>query len=118
MTSKVDLTPAVLDLDLYAGDGADFQLKFTDSNNAAVDVSDRTCSAQIRKTRSDATSYNLTIITTNAATGIVVIHIPGSITSILPRTSQWDLQFTSASRPDPFTILQGTVTCIPDVTRS
>jgi len=114
--SKVDLTPPILDLNLYAGDGSDIQLKFQTPAGALINVSDRTFTAQIRKSRAATTAQNIQVITTSAATGIIVLHIPATVTAVLAKVSQWDLQCTSVSRPDPFTILQGTVNCSPDVT--
>lgn len=117
MSEKIDLTPAVLDLVLYAGDGADFEVIFTDESNDAIDVSDLSWAAQIRKTRVSEEAATLEITTDDAATGIIVVHISAEVSRGLAKTSQWDLQSTSVSRPDPVTVLQGTVTCNPDVTR-
>lgn len=117
MNNKIDLTPAVLDLVLYAGDGADFQVSFVDEDNETIDVSNRTWTSQIRKTRTAETAYDLEIDSTDAATGLIVLHISAEITRELPRTAQWDLQCTSVGSDEPTTVLQGAVTCNQDVTR-
>lgn len=115
---KLDLTPAVLDLLLYAGDGEAFEIHFQDENNEAIDVSDLVWTSQIRKTRSaDETDiHDLEIRTDDAATGTIVVVISAEITRALPKSSQWDIQSTKGT-DDPVTILQGSVTCSPDVTR-
>ena len=117
MTDSVDLTPAVLDLALYAGDGEDFQIVFKDENDQALDVSGMTWNSQIRKTRTSTDAADLEIDTSDAATGTIVVRVSAAITRNLAPTGQWDLQYTTADRTDPVTILQGAVTCAQDVTR-
>jgi len=117
MANKIDLTPAILDLDLYAGDGEDFQIEFLDGTQEPIDVSNYIWTAQIRKTRTSDVAADLTIDTTDASTGIITIHISAEVTRGLPRTNQWDLQCVASGGSDPRTILQGTVTCTQDVTR-
>lgn len=118
MTEKVDVSPAILDLVLYAGDGTQFQVKFTDENNEVINVADLSWTAQIRKTRTAEVAADLEIDTTSASIGIITIHISAEITRTLAKSGQWDLQRTSVSEPEPLTILQGSVTCNQDVTRS
>lgn len=118
MNNRIDLTPDHLDLSLYAGDGISFEIDFEDENEVAIDVSSYTWTAQIRKTRGSDTSYSIDINTDNAATGIIILHIPSTVTSQLPDHSQWDLQSVSIGETEPTTVLQGRVTCTKDVTRS
>ena len=117
MTNKIDLTPAILDLALYAGDGSDFQVNFMDEDGAPIDVSDLIWTAQIRKTRTAEIAYDLEIDNSDAASGYITIHISAETTRSLPKASVWDLQNTSVARPEPVTVLQGSVTCEQDVTR-
>ncbi len=117
MSEKIDVTPAILDLSLYAGDGTDFQVNFTDENDEPIDVSSFIWTAQIRKTRTSAIAADLDIDTTEASTGVITIHISAEITRSLAKTNQWDLQCVSVARPDPLTVLQGSVSCSQDVTR-
>ena len=118
MPEKIDVSPAILDLVLYAGDGTHFQVKFTDDAGAVIDVSDLSWTAQIRKTRTSDVAFDLEIETTDAANGLITVHISDEVTRALPKSGQWDLQSTSVSDPEPLTILQGAVTCNQDVTRS
>jgi len=118
MTTKIDLTPAILDLSLYAGDGEDFQIIVKDPAGAPIDVSDFTWEAKIKELRTStdvSEIFAVTIDTTNASTGVLVLHISNDVTEILPKVSYWDLQCTS-STTQPRTLLQGTVTCSKDVT--
>lgn len=117
MNNTIDVSPAILDLVLYAGDGTSFQVKFIDENDVITDVSDLVWTAQIRKTRTTDIAADLEIDTTNASTGIIIVHIPADVTRTLAKKSQWDLQSTSSSDSEPLTILQGTVSCNLDVTR-
>ena len=118
MSEKIDVTPAILDLDLYAGDGTYFQVNFLDETGSTIDVSDLVWTAQIRKTRTTDAASDLTIDMTDAAAGTITIYISAETTRGLAKSSQWDLQSTSTARPDPQTFLQGTVTCEQDVTRA
>jgi hypothetical protein len=115
--NKLDMTPAVLDLILYAGDGATFQVDFVDETQQPIDLSGYIWTAQIRKTRTSDTAEDLEIETDQANVGVIMIHISDEVTRALQKTGQWDLQFTTPSRPEPLTVLQGTVTCNQDVTR-
>ena len=117
MGTKIDLTPAILDLNLYSGDGEDFQISFIDEVKTPIDVSRFTWLAQIRQLRTSIEAIDLSIDATKANVGILTIHISSIITKSLPKTSQWDLQNTSLTT-EPRTVLQGTVTCNKDVTRS
>jgi hypothetical protein len=116
MSDKIDVTPAILDLVLYAGDGTDFEVDFQDEDEQVLDVSGLTWTAQIRKTRSAEIANDLVIDTTSAATGVLIVKISSEITRQLPKSAQWDLQ-SVADGGEPRTVLQGTVTCNQDVTR-
>jgi hypothetical protein len=117
MSTKIDMTPAGLDLVLYAGDGADFQIDFVDEEQHPIDVSTYIWTAQIRKTRTSEEAADLEINVDQAAIGIIGIHISAVTTRGLAKTGQWDLQFTAPGRSEPLTVLQGSVTCNQDVTR-
>jgi len=117
MNEQVDLTPAVVDLFLYAGDDEIFQVSFVDENNTAIDVSLFTWTSQIRQTRNSTDSVDISIDTTEASTGILTLTVSGTVTRDLPRVSYWDLQYVPSDSENPSTILQGTVNCKLDVTR-
>lgn len=116
MSDKLDLSPAVLDLVLYAGDGTTFEIDFVDENEATIDMSGFTWAAQIRKKRGVDPAFDLEFTTTNTVGGVLLVHVPAEITAQLPKSGQWDLQATAAGQ-DPITLLQGAVTCNVDVTR-
>ena len=118
MNEKIDQSPAVLDLILYAGDGADFQVDFVNDTDETIDVSGYIWTAQIRRTRTATEAADLEIFTTDAAIGTLTIHISAEVTRGLTKNGVWDLQCASSDTADPLTILQGTVTCNQDVTRS
>ena len=121
MSTKVDLTPDIVDLVFYAGDVGDFQVIFTNSSDEPIDLSYLTWAAQIRKTRTSVDYTVLVIDTTDASIGVLIVKIPGDITRLLAddlwnKTSQWDLQATSGGI-DSATILQGSIYSGLDVTR-
>jgi hypothetical protein len=116
MANSINLTPAVLDLILYAGDGARFEIDFVDKDDLPIDVSDLTWSAQIRKTRKTLEAVDMVIEDEDADTGVIFMVISADVTRNLARKSQWDIQGVLEGG-DPFTFLQGSITCLPDVTR-
>lgn len=122
MPSRVNSTPAVLDIYLYAGDVGDFQINFKDVAGSSVPVNDKTWTAQIRKSRSSIEFIDLEIDTHNSPYGSLIVKIPGEVSRTLSegtwgKTSQWDIQCTDSEGGNPITVLQGTVYCDMDVTK-
>ena len=115
MSKQLDLTPVVLDLVVYSGDGEDFQIYFVDSSDAKIDMSEYTWASQIRELRTSPVGLDLDVDSSDAVDGLLTIHISPTITSSLPKTCFWDLQGTYSGRPQ--TVIQGSVTCKKDVTR-
>ena len=121
MPLKVDLTPDSLDLVLYAGDGADFQINFEDDTGNPIDVSSYTWTSQIRKSRNSSEHIDLSIDASLSSTGVITVLIPPAVTRSLGESNwnnerQWDIQCVVGAG-DPHTVLQGTVYCSQDVTR-
>lgn len=116
--SSIDLTPDTLDLQLYAGDGSDFQVTFEDESSQPIDISSYAWMAEIRKTRGSDVSYPLEITTVNGPGGVIQVHISAVVTRELSKYSVWDLQCVQELGTDPVTIFQGRVTCNEDVTRA
>lgn len=109
----VDLTPAVLDLKLYAGDATAVVVTALDRvTKAPVDLSDRTWAAQWRRKRASASATNLSVDDSGAATGVIIIHFPGDLDPL----GVWDLEGTHAVTGKD-TILTGEVRVEEDVTR-
>jgi hypothetical protein len=110
---QVDLTPAVLDLKLYAGDETAVVVTALDHvTKTPVDLSDRTWAAQWRRKRSSPTAVVLAVDDSGAANGVIVVHFPGD----LAPQGCWDLEGDHAGGKD--TILTGEVSVEPDVTRA
>ena len=123
-TPVINLQPALLDLALYAGDGANIRLTLTDNATppAPLNLTGEVL-AQIRKVRTDADPLaDFAIDITDPANGIVIISLDGTQTAALIPTGEtefegvWDVQWT-ATGGVPVTLFQGTATCVLDVTR-
>lgn len=124
--AKINVQPSVLDLFLYAGDGVDFRLICTDSEDNPVDIHG-VVEAQIRLNRA-VDSESLVAFTADMVDpghGIVKLILTGDQTQALvddPSASNgkftgvWDVQWT-ATGAEPRTLCQGKVECVADVTR-
>lgn len=113
----VDLTPAVLDLNLYAGDGEALLIDIVDSSSIPVDVSDRTWAAQWRPSRrsEDDLAVDLEVDDSEAGEGRIVVRFPSNVTRTLG-AGVWDLQATVVGG-EPETLAGGKVRVTLDVTR-
>lgn len=121
MVEIIDLSPAVVSLKLYSGDGVRFRLVVKDKNNDVVNLTG-TITAQIRKERGGgfAAEAEFTVDLTNATTGIAVLSLTGTQTQKLARRENfsgvWDVQWTP-SGSEPRTLCQGKVEVVVDVSR-
>lgn len=126
MADRINVQPQTLDLALYAGDGVSFRLTCKDKTGATVNITGAV-EAQIRVERlaPDPPIVEFTSDLTNAATGIIKLSLTGVQTKILVDDASavtgkfrgvWDLQWTPSGL-EPFTICQGSVECVADVTR-
>jgi len=118
---KISLIPSSLDLELYAGDGVSLVFGLNDSDGQPLDVTG-TVIAQIRESRAHIeAAADFTADLTNGSTGQVVLSLTGAQTGTLIGEKGrfegvWDMQWTKDGA-EPVTVLQGSVTCDPDVTR-
>jgi hypothetical protein len=119
---KISLVPSELDLALYAGDGVSLIFTLNDSSGQPLNVTG-TVTAQIRAVRSDVSSVaDFAADLTGGAQGDVVLSLTGDQTAdLIPASFQqfrgvWDMQWTR-NGGQPVTVLQGAITCDPDVTR-
>lgn len=118
---KLSFIPQILDLSLYAGDGAGIRFTITDSLGAALPLSGE-MKAEIRANREDANpalaEFDVDLI--DGDDGIVLISITGDQTHDLITGDEtfngvWDLQWIPTGS-EPATLVQGSVECYPDVT--
>jgi hypothetical protein len=120
---KINLSPQVLDLTLYAGDDAEFRLICKDPDGEPVDISGGV-EAQVRLDRSQGSTVLAEFDSdlTDAFNGIVMLSLTGEQTAALITddtgkfTGVWDVQWTSVDA-EVRTLCQGKVECWIDVTR-
>jgi hypothetical protein len=116
----VSLVPEVVNLALYAGDGVGLRLTVKKGDGTPWNLTG-TVQAQIRQDRMDTqVEESFAVDLSQGATGVVVLSLTGAQTTALggagPFAGYWDVQWT-ATGAEPATVVQGAVTCIPDVTR-
>jgi hypothetical protein len=136
----LDFVPQVVDLNLYAGDGAAVRLVVGDGSGPFPMTGQ--VRAQIRQTRDaeDPALASWSADLTQAAQGVVMLTLRGDQTMalmdaanllqlgptgqpvrsggtwVLLFTGAWDVEWTPTGK-EPVTLLQGDVTCTLDVTR-
>ena len=118
----INTRPSVLDLLLYAGDGVEFRLICTDSNNAPVDING-VVRAQVRLDRlnTDPPIVSFSVNSVDAYQGIIVLSLTGEQTQQLVGSTGkfsgvWDIEWEAANA-EPRTLCQGKVECVADVSR-
>lgn len=119
--TEIDLSPAVIDLVLYAGDGVSFRLVVKDGDEVPVPLTgSMIAEIRVKRPDPDPASAEFAIDLTDAADGIVRLSLTGEQTQALAPTKDfkgvWDIQWT----PDgaqPRTFCQGKVECGVDVSR-
>lgn len=116
----IDVTPATLDLTLYAGDGFSMRISFVNKATGAPWPVDGTWLAQIRQTAAAADPPLATFVidTTDAVNGNLTVSLTGDDTRACLATpvSFWDLQQTPPGG-EPRTWYSGKVKASQDVTR-
>jgi len=126
MADKISIVPETLDLELYAGDGLKFRMICMTSAGAPVDITG-TVKAYIRLARltPDPPIVEFSVNMVDAYQGIIRLSLTGAQTQDLVEdpsvkngkfTGVWDAQWTPSSA-EPFTLCQGKVECVVDVTR-
>lgn len=119
--AEIDLSPQVLDLTLYAGDGVNLRLTVKDTEDDPVALTG-TIEAEIRAKRTDPdpVSAEFTVDLTDSETGVALLSLTGEQTQALVTDKKfrgtWDLQWTPAEQ-EPRTLYQGKVVCLIDVSR-
>lgn len=117
MATTIDLRPAKLNYRVTRGD--DFADTVTIKEGdpaAAVDVSARTYTAQIRRTADGDVVASMTIDMTDAATGQVHYSLPDATMATLDGEYVWDFQQDAGGSIR--TLMGGKFTVDVDVTRS
>lgn len=113
-TPTVDLLPGKLNIKVSRGDTDGIPLDITEGGSPA-DLTGRTYAAQLRRSPTSSTAVEITVDTTDAATGRLVLRLDTAITETLSGDYQWDLEQTIGGTVR--TILAGKWTFSPDVTR-
>lgn len=121
--NTVSLVPPVVNVVLYAGDGANLRLTATDLDGKPFDLRG-TVHAQIRATRlADEYLVEWAVEMAQAEQGILVLRLTGDDTRALMQgdtihrfKGAWDCVWTMADSV-PVTLVQGDVQCDLDVTR-
>jgi hypothetical protein len=117
--TTITLTPPVIDLALYAGDGAAFAITANDDSGPRDLTGD--VAASIRAGAQEPELVEFLIDTTNATSGLLRLSLSGAQTASLIGAGAgfngvWDCQWT-APGVEPLTLVRGKVSCTYDVTR-
>lgn len=114
--AKANLRPPVLDLKLYAGDYYGVEIQPVGDDDEPADLSDRTWSAQWRRSRSAAEAVALEVDDSQAASGKIVVHFRSEMTREFSESGVWDVQGVDDD-DQVITLATGAVSILGDVTR-
>jgi len=108
---------AIRNISIYKGDTYTHEVTLKDASNAAIDITDRTYLAQIRRSASSADIVlTFTSTITNASGGVLQLSLTSAQTTNLQAgTYTYDLQETNGS--NVLTLMYGSITVTGDVSR-
>lgn len=113
-TPTVDLRPGKLNVKVARGDTDGIPIDITE-NGVAADLTGRTYTAQLRRSPNSTTAIDVTVDTTGAATGRLVLRLTPEVTETLSGDYRWDLEQDDGGSIR--TLLTGIWQFDPDVTR-
>jgi hypothetical protein len=122
-TLQISVLPQRVDVSVYAGDGVTLRLTAVNAETGGVLDLAGEIGAQVKVNRNDTEPITeFAVNTDKAADGILDLSLSGDQTAALPTDSSrfrgvWDVQWL-ADGEQPRTLVQGTLTCDLDVTRS
>lgn len=107
----------VRNFSIYKGDSYSHQVNIRNSANAAINISGRSYSSQIRKAKSsESVVASFTITISNAANGVLLMSMANSVTSnINTGVYYYDLQEVNGSTIT--TLMGGKVTITGEISR-
>jgi len=108
---------ATRNISIYKGDTYTHEISIRDSSNTAINISDRTYVAQIKRSSGASDSViSFTSTITDAANGVLQISLTSAQTSELQSgVYKYDLQETNGS--NVLTLMTGNATITGDITR-
>jgi hypothetical protein len=109
----IERLPLTVNLLLYRGDLFTMVVAvFEPDSDDPADLSGSTAAAQIR-IDPDGNLLGEFAVSIDDATSTVILQLDGPMSSSLPRSSVFDCELS----PGPVTLIRGTITLDPDVTR-
>lgn len=111
------MTPGVLNTTSVRGDPYTLRLPLVDFDTGApLNLTGLTVTSQLRRFEDAPVDAECVVTDSDLPGGILVLHLPGSVTSDLARVYARDVQLIDGAN-DPVTIVTGTHTVELDVTR-
>jgi len=107
--------PAVVNVELYAGDSLEMSVAVTDADGYPFDLDGWTARSQIRETPESGTVEAELTATVDQATATITLFLTAADSAGLPRQAVWDVEISRD--PVVTTLAAGTVTVTPEVTR-
>lgn len=123
-TQQINVLPRQVNLTIYAGDGVELRLTAVDAETGeSLDLAG-VIDAQVKASRRDTEPMEAFAVGGDlSADGILDLSLSGDQTAALLTEDSsrfdgaWDVQWV-ADGEQPRTLVQGTLTCVLDVTRS
>ena len=104
-------------IEIYKGDSYTHEIRIRDSANVNTNITGRTYTAQMRKSRSsDSVVLSFTVAISSAANGVVTMSLtPDATSSVQPGTYFYDFEETNAGYVT--TLMTGKVSLTGQVSR-
>ena len=107
--------PARVDLVLYQGDDFTLRVDVSDDQGYPYDLSGAVPESHIRERVEDA--YLAGVFEATIADSVLFLHLTPVVSSGLPLQAVWDAQITRDAGARVTTLVAGTITLVPEVTR-
>ena len=93
-----------------------FETTFTQADNSALDLTDRTLSGEIRRNFDNALEATFTFVKTNTAGGVVTVSLTKAQTALLTENACTYDVFADHTDGSSLKLLTGSVTIVKNIT--
>ena len=117
MPETVTALPETVNLSLYAGDDITLELNIAGAEGEPADLDGAEIFSQIRPTPAGPLAAEFEVTVDAERPGTAYLHLTPEVSAALPSRGAWDVQISWNDGQNVTTMLAGSVTVAPEVTR-